>query len=364
LLSNDLTLIEGNAMIIIRRRRQIAVLLLIGAVSIAASLLSVYAKDEKVQPLWDYNLNAGPVYSLSYRPNSHELVCAHGDGGFRGGLTVVDSQKNERVFADVDKYYAMRSCALSSRDELAIGLSDVTLEVRGYDPKKWTRRFTLELDAGGYSADVSRDGKSVAIGQSDGRIILMDTQAKAMPTRLKGPEGVILSIRFDESGTKLVSGDTKGHLIVWHIKDRVIEKELVLKSKEQAAISCVLFGPGPNEVCAAYEKEGMIAIWNLETGNTKRTMQTSFTHVHAIAFAAEKRLVAAAFSNTSKGKQLLGGVVVWNVDTGRLIRSIECHTGGALSVAVSTDGKQLATGGRDSIVNVWDFGKLVGEKGM
>ncbi|HPD42274.1 MAG TPA: hypothetical protein PLD43_12040, partial [Anaerolineae bacterium] len=52
-----------------------------------------------------------------------------------------------------------------------------------------------------------------------------------------------------------------------------------------------------------------------------------------------------------------GTVRLWRVADGRLLRTLEGHTGGVGSVAFSPDGATLASGSRDGTVRLWGVGR-------
>ena len=45
---------------------------------------------------------------------------------------------------------------------------------------------------------------------------------------------------------------------------------------------------------------------------------------------------------------------VWEAESGRLLRSLEGHTGAVRAVAVSPDGRTIVSGSRDRTVKVWE----------
>ncbi|MCS7227404.1 MAG: hypothetical protein NZ839_00380, partial [Endomicrobia bacterium] len=47
-------------------------------------------------------------------------------------------------------------------------------------------------------------------------------------------------------------------------------------------------------------------------------------------------------------------IKLWKVKTGRLIRTLEGHTGWVYSIVFGPDGKYLASGSRDGTVKLWD----------
>ncbi|MFN3741871.1 MAG: WD40 repeat domain-containing protein, partial [Anaerolineales bacterium] len=59
------------------------------------------------------------------------------------------------------------------------------------------------------------------------------------------------------------------------------------------------------------------------------------------------------------GRTLVSGssdrtVKVWEVETGRLLRSLEGHPGSVRAVALSADGRTLVSGSSDRTVRAWD----------
>jgi WD40 repeat protein len=48
-------------------------------------------------------------------------------------------------------------------------------------------------------------------------------------------------------------------------------------------------------------------------------------------------------------------VKVWELESGRLLRSLEGHTGGVNAVAVSPDGRFIVSGSDDRTVKVWEL---------
>jgi WD40 repeat protein len=68
--------------------------------------------------------------------------------------------------------------------------------------------------------------------------------------------------------------------------------------------------------------------------------------VTSVAFSSDGRHLASASHD--------GTVRIWEVQTGREVRSLRGHTGGVNGVCFSPDGQRLASAGQDKTVRLWD----------
>ena len=66
-----------------------------------------------------------------------------------------------------------------------------------------------------------------------------------------------------------------------------------------------------------------------------------------MAFSPDGTILASGSDNAI--------VDLWEVNTGREIRTLAGHTGSVLSVAFSPDGNTLASGSVDATVKLWDI---------
>ncbi|MBV8402855.1 MAG: caspase family protein, partial [Gammaproteobacteria bacterium] len=81
------------------------------------------------------------------------------------------------------------------------------------------------------------------------------------------------------------------------------------------------------------------------TGHTLRTLSGHTDRVSAVAFCGVQSLASASWDHT---------VRLWDIASGRELRSTRGHAGEVWSVACSPDGHTLASGGYDHAVKLWD----------
>ena len=102
---------------------------------------------------------------------------------------------------------------------------------------------------------------------------------------------------------------------------------------------------GKRAVSASWDKT--LKVWDLETGRALRTLRGHSDSVTGVAVTADgKRAVSASWDKTLK---------VWDLETGRAVRTLEGHSDFVYGVAVTADGKRAVSASRDKTLKVWDL---------
>ncbi len=75
--------------------------------------------------------------------------------------------------------------------------------------------------------------------------------------------------------------------------------------------------------------------------------------VMSVAFAPDGRMLASGSNDST--------IKLWDVASGREVRTLSGHTSDVWSVAFSPDGRTLASGSRDKTIKLWDVasGQLI-----
>jgi len=130
------------------------------------------------------------------------------------------------------------------------------------------------------------------------------------------------------------------------------EPELRINERHGCSVQSVAFSPD-GKTLASTHNDSTIQLWDLKTGRLIRSFVGHTGHVPAIVFSPD-------------GKTLAGGspdqtVKLWEVSSGRFIRAFKGHSDSIYSVAFSPDGKTLASGSHDRTVKLWEVssGRLV-----
>jgi WD40 repeat protein len=112
---------------------------------------------------------------------------------------------------------------------------------------------------------------------------------------------------------------------------------------------------------------GTITLWNLSTGELLRTLEERsqswsawvYKCVDAVAFSPDGQILAGWKGIGEVGR--FGTIQLWNPSTGELLRTLEGHSDRVACVAFSPDGQILASGSRDNTIKLWSLttGKLL-----
>jgi WD40 repeat protein len=153
-------------------------------------------------------------------------------------------------------------------------------------------------------------------------------------------------------GTSGVSGGV--HFCIWD--DLAPGK---LKPGQQIAahadlIHDVTFGPD-GKLLATCSYDRLIKLWDVESGKEIRTLKDHSDAIYGVSFSPDGKLLASAAADRA--------VKVWDVASGRRLYTLSDNTDWVYAVAWSPDGKHLAAAGIDRSIRIWQVdaegGKLV-----
>jgi WD40 repeat protein len=121
--------------------------------------------------------------------------------------------------------------------------------------------------------------------------------------------------------------------------------ELVVQTGHSSSVNSVTFSPD-GKTLASGSQDMRIKLFDVATGRELRTLAGHLEEVESVAFSVDGKILASG----SRDETLR----LWDVATGRNLRTLTGHSSSVNSVAFSLDNKALASGSYDKSIKLWD----------
>ncbi|MCV2441286.1 WD40 repeat domain-containing protein [Paucibacter sp. DJ2R-2] len=324
--------------------------------------LVVSGSDDKTLQLWDAKTgkpigdpmrgHESRVIGVAFSPDGQRLV----SGGADASVCIWNARTRQLIGEPIQGLRArVNSLAFSpDRKQVLFADHDKTLRIwdvrtgqpigepmRGHDQKVTSVAF-------------SPDGQRVVSGSVVGTLLLWDAKTgRSLGEPMRGHEDSVLSVSFSQDGQRVVSASYDNTLRLWDVK------------AEQSAEPPKIFQQLSGVQGESYKREaGVISqdgrwvlagdmdnlrVWNTQTGEPvgpPLNLSGGYGDPNKFALSPNGMWVAIADSRT---------IGFWNSRTGELIGDRHWGDAGEVrSVAFSSDGYTVATGGADGELRVWD----------
>lgn len=146
----------------------------------------------------------------------------------------------------------------------------------------------------------------------------------------------VLSVDVDRSGKLLATGggepSRSGELMIWEVSDGSLVRRF--QAPHEDTILCVRFSPD-GKTLATGGADRMVKLWDVESGKLIKTLEGHTHHVTALAWNVNRRQLASGSADAT--------VKIWNLDSGQTTRTIS---------GLKTEVTRLVYVGRDDRIGI------------
>ncbi|HUS66597.1 MAG TPA: protein kinase [Kofleriaceae bacterium] len=204
------------------------------------------------------------------------------------------------------------------------------------------------LDTGIFSVALSRDG-ATALAYAEGPVsTLHATDDCRVLHSIETHHHTTVNAAFSADGKTVAitgyvpQGTAPGPLLV----DVATGAVRPLPAPRDVMTVTIAFHPD-SEMVATGDATGTIRLWNARTLEQVKLLDGARTTTASLLFTPDGGLLIAGFDD--------GAILVWEIDGGRLLTTLQGHTGGVYWLQLRPDGRQLASAGLDPVPRLWSF---------
>ena len=219
-----------------------------------------------------------------------------------------------------------------------------------YDIQTLTESKTISVGVPLTSIAVHPNGTLAYVGQTDGKVSVVDLENEAIIRALETGSTRVNRIEYLPGLNQIAAAcgwdtNTPGVTCVWDANNFELLHQLTGHEGPHMSLA---FDPNKNLLATGSDD---VRIWDTKNGELAGKLPPHGDWVYSIAFDPNQRLIA-----TGAGDSLIR---IWRTSSYRLYRTIYGHNGYVRSLQFNKDGSELLSASEDRTIRTWNAHSLV-----
>ncbi|MEM9504162.1 MAG: WD40 repeat domain-containing serine/threonine-protein kinase, partial [Cyanobacteria bacterium P01_E01_bin.43] len=232
---------------------------------------------------------------------------------------------------------------------IAAANSDGTVQLWDYQTGEVLHTFAQRLGLGEGHRDAATavtfhpDGQTLFSASQDGTVKQWNLDRYRQRQSLQQPGWQVTTIALTPDGAQLIAAETTGRISLWQVD---AGKRLVDLTRHSGAVNQVQVSSQGDRLVSVGEA-GTLRLWALPTGQLLHT----WTVQTGLRVVALNEMVPAVVTGDRRG-----AVMLWSLTDFDQHQQLGQHQDAVSAIALSPNGRWLATGSRDREIHLWDWG--------
>ncbi len=293
------------------------------------------------------------VLAASFSKDGSRVVTASRDRTTK--IWDVKSGDETGVFTEGHAFLASSAAFYPDGKTLFTGAVDNT--VRKWDVSTGTELLRFDGTGRAAALALSSSTKWIVTGSTDRAAQLWDTETGSLIRRFEGHTSEVTAVAFSPDDAYIVTGDSAGHCRLWETETGRTVHRMEGHSRK---ITSVAYLPDGSRILSS-STDNTVGQWNPDTGKELRDLILKHPDpVTSMSVSIDGKFVATiskeALDRANHLNERIDRIWLWNVDTAELVTSIATNGPATNSVALSPDGRTIATASSlGRTVRRWDI---------
>jgi len=319
------------------------------AVCLSLCLVNARGMAADIKPVATVEGFTDWISSLEWSPDSKQLVC-----GSYQNFKVWSADKQQVVQDKAGLYgYVSSLCFVDGKEKVLVGSYQ---RIQLFDTTNWKVVREFRGNRGQVTGLVQHEPKRFISVSDDTWCKMWDIDGALIKQWESSEPVTALALSPDRLFLAMALGDETrvtrpGTLVVL---DVLLWEPVIRTVLHRSAATDVAFTrDGASVLSAGFDE--VVIVTHVENQQQTGIFKEHSRPVNAMAVIPGTDWIVTGSGGRFKGKNELK---IWHLPTGRVLQSLEPHAERISCVAVSPDGKRLATGSHDKKVMIWDLTPL------